>query len=30
MKMNRLFNEPRPIKELIAEVLENLQPEEIK
>jgi hypothetical protein len=30
MKMSRLFNEPRPIKELISEVLENLQPEEIK
>jgi hypothetical protein len=30
MKMSRLFNEPRPIKELIAEVLASLQPDEEK
>ena len=28
--MIRLFNEPRPIKELIAEVLASLQPDEPK
>ena len=30
MQMIRLFNEPRPIKELIAEVLASLQPDEPK
>ena len=30
MKKKQIFNEPRPIKELIAEVLKNLQLEEIK
>ena len=28
--MKNLFNEPRPIKELIAEVLASLQPDEPK